>query len=112
MEVLIFLAGCPSEYEKLKPIFSILKGVVDLIKFFVPVLLILFGTLDLAKAVVAGKEEEMKKSQNMFIKRVIYAVSVFLVVTLVQFVMNFINENVELGKDVRNWISCYNESDT
>ena len=58
MDLLNFLAKCDSD---LLVIFRLLASVVNLIKIFVPVLLILFGTLDLAKAVIAGKEDEMKK---------------------------------------------------
>ncbi len=108
MEILTFLAGCPAKYSHLIPVFSILKSVVNLIKIFVPILLILFGTLDLAKAVIAGKEDEMKKAQSTLIKRVIYAAAVFLVVTLVQFVMSFVASNT--GESENAWFSCYNAS--
>lgn len=69
---------------------SIIPGtistVVNIIKIAVPIMLIVFGILDMAKAVIANKEDEMKNAQKLLIKRVIYAVIVFFVVALVQFV--------------------------
>ena len=59
------------------------------IKIGVPVLLIILGMLDLGKGVVASKEDEIKKGQQIFIKRLVAAILVFFVVTIVQLVMNF-----------------------
>lgn len=58
--------------------------VVNLIKIAIPIILIIFGMLDLAKAVMSNDEKEMKGAQTKLIKRVIYAVAVFLVVSIVQ----------------------------
>ena len=69
-------------------IVNIVSTLITVIKFGVPVLLIIFGMLDLGKAVVASKEDEIKKGQQMFIKRVIAAILVFFVVTVVQLVVN------------------------
>jgi hypothetical protein len=45
------------------------------------------GTLDLGKAVLANKEDQIKKAQTDFIKRVIIGVAVFFVPLLVDVVM-------------------------
>ena len=94
--------------EDLAPVIGIVKGVITLIQWGVPILLIVFGTLDLAKAVIAGKEDEMKKAQSTLIRRAIYAVAVFLVVFLVQTVMGIVSDNVT-GVDTKNPITCWNE---
>ena len=105
MNNLVFFAACDKD---LVIIFRLLYGVINLIKIFVPVLLILFGTIDLAKAVIAGKEDEMKKAQSTLIKRVIYAVAVFLVVTLVTFLMSYVADTGVA--DTNSWKSCWNEA--
>lgn len=74
-------------------IVNIVATLITLIKFGVPVLLIIFGMLDLGKAVVASKEDEIKKGQQMFIKRVIAAVLVFFVITVVQLVVGLADDN-------------------
>lgn len=91
---------------ELGPVIRILKLVVGLIKWGVPFMLILFGMLDLGKAVMSSKEDEMKKAQSVLIKRVIYAVAVFLVITIVTFVMNMVvDANVDVGDS--KWSDCW-----
>ena len=60
-------------------------------RYAVPAILIVLGSLDFFKAVVAGKEDEMKKAQKTFIKRVIIGVAVFLVPLLVNVIIWFAN---------------------
>ena len=62
---------------------NIVSLIVTLIKIGVPVLLIIFGMLDLGKAVMAQKEDEIKKSQQTFLKRLLSAALVFFVVMIV-----------------------------
>lgn len=59
------------------------------IQIIVPILLIVFGMIELAKAITAQKEDEIKKAQSSFLKKLVIAVIVFLVFTVVQFVFNF-----------------------
>ena len=80
----------------------IIRKVVDIIKILIPIGLILFGLIDLGKAVIAGKEDEMKKAQGTLIKRVIYAVAVFLVVSLVTFAMGLVG--------AESWRTCWTQA--
>ena len=93
----------------LAPILRIVGIFVKGIQIVVPILLIIFGMMDLGKAVMAGKEDEMKKAQGTLIKRFIYAVAVFLVVLLVELVMGIVSDS---GADTGNqsWIDCWNET--
>lgn len=59
------------------------------IQVVVPVLLIIFGMIELGKAISAQKEDEIKKAQSSFLKKLILAVLVFLVLTITQFVFDF-----------------------
>ena len=71
----------------------VVSTVILLIKIVVPILLVIFGMLDLGKAVVAAKEDEIKKGQQTLIKRVIAAAIVFFVIQLVQIVIRFVSNN-------------------
>lgn len=82
----------------------IVSTVVLLIKIVVPILLIIFGMLDLGKAVVASKEDEIKKGQQLFIKRIISAVIVFFVIQIVQIVIRFVSGN---DASVANCFNCF-----
>ena len=94
----MFLDWC----SDLEPIINLLKNVIKLLQWGIPMVLILFGMIDLGKAVMAGKEDEMKKAQGTLIKRVIYAIAIFLVITIVTFVVGLVG-----GPD---WKSCWNDA--
>lgn len=76
--------------------------IVKAIWIIVPVLLVIFGLLDLAKAVMAQKEDEIKKGQQTLVKRVIAAVIVFFVIFIVQTIIKFVS-----GDD-DTVMSCFN----
>ena len=59
--------------------------------------------LDLGKAVVASKEDEIKKGQQLFIKRLISAALVFFVIFIVKVLINL----VASGSSNEIW-SCAN----
>lgn len=82
---------------------TIISTIVNLIKIGIPILLIIFGMLDLGKAVMAQKEDEIKKSQQMFLKRLLSAALVFFVVMIVQVVFNLI------GGSSKQWecVNCF-----
>ena len=56
-------------------------------RIIVPILVIGLGTLDFAKAVIASKEDEMKKAQRTFIKRVLIGITIFLVPVIMNIIM-------------------------
>lgn len=97
------------EFDPLLP--ALTSNFITVIKILVPVMLIFFGMLDLAKAVIGSDEKAMKECQSRLIKRFIYAVLVFLVVTLVQVVFGFIStssEDTDLGTtEATNCIDCF-----
>lgn len=80
----------------------LVSAIVTIIKVVVPILLIIFGMLDLGKAVIASKEDEIKKGQSIFIKRIVAAVIVFLVIQIVQVVIGFVS-----SRDA-NVMKCFN----
>src|SRR5574344_1741872 len=69
---------------------NIVATVISVIQFAVPILLIIWGMLDLGKAVMAQKEDEIKKGQQTFIKRLIAAAIVFFVVVIVKLVVGMV----------------------
>lgn len=80
-----------------------ISTIVNIIKIAVPVLLVLFGCLDLVKGIIAAKEDEIKKGQQTFIKRLIAGALVFFVFVVVQFILSLV-ANDEKG----NIMTCAN----
>ena len=72
------------------------------IRVIVPILIIVLGMLDFSKAVFAGKEDNMRKAQSTFIKRLIAGVLVFFVPVLVDVIM-YLADIVWQGK---GYTSC------
>lgn len=93
----------------LAPFIKLIKnGLIPLLQIGIPILLIVFGMLDLGKAVIASKEDEIKKAQGILIKRIIYAVAVFFVVTIVVLVFNLlVTSGASENGDVRTWSDCW-----
>src|SRR5574344_376996 len=84
---------CQSSAE----IWLLVVNLVNIIKIVIPIIIVILAMLDLGKAVMAGEEKEIKEAQKMLIKRLIYGVIIFFVVTLVQVVFNLVGQN--LGSD-------------
>lgn len=78
--------------------------VVLVIQIAVPIILVVFGMIDLAKAVIASKEDEIKKSQMTFIKRLIAGALVFFVFAIVKMVISFVATN---STDMLNCVNCF-----
>jgi hypothetical protein len=98
MEILGFCAETAS-------IWMILGYVVLIIKIVIPLLLIVFGMIDLGKAVIASKDDAIKSSVNSLIKRFIAAIAIFFVPTLVSAVFNLIGVVAE-GQDANVCVQC------
>lgn len=99
----------------LAPIIKFVKlGVFPIIQIGIPIILIVLGTLDLGKAVIASKEDEIKNAQKMLIKRAIYAVMVFFVVTIVRLVFGLFatSNNINLidgDNNNQSWATCWDK---
>ena len=65
----------------------LVNEVMSYMRIIVPVLIILFGTIDFLKAVVAKNAEDMKKHTMTFVKRIIAGLIVFLAPVVVNVVM-------------------------
>lgn len=74
------------------------------IKIVVPILLVLFGMIDLGKAIAAKKEEDIKKYQGTCVKRLITGILVFLVVIIAEFILNFVEP--EHGTSSESPVKC------
>lgn len=81
----IDLFGTPGNPTKLR---YYIDSAMQYIRIIVPILIIVLGTLDFAKAVLAGKEDNMKKAQSTFVKRLIAGIIVFFVPLLVDVIMD------------------------
>ena len=103
MELLNVLACNIGTVEIPETIVGIFSFLVTLIKVGVPILLVIWGSWDLGKAVMAQKEDEIKNAQKLFIKKLIIAVCVFLVPTFIGLALEVIEE------DTSDAESCFSD---
>lgn len=65
-----------------------IQDIINIIKIAVPILLIVFGMIDFGKGIFSMDENEMKKSQSKFMKRIIVAVAFFMIPTFIGVILN------------------------
>jgi len=63
-------------------------NIMKWVKYIVPVLVIVLGILDFIKAIASDKDDEMKKAQGRFVKRLIAAALIFIVPFIIEFVLD------------------------
>lgn len=81
------------------------RTVVFFLQVVTPIGLIILGSLDIMKAVTANNESEIKKKQQKFVKRLVAAAILFLVISMVKFVIDIVATNSE-GKNISKCFSC------
>lgn len=86
---------------------NIIKEIYKLVMIVVPILVILLGSLDFAKAIFAGNDENMKKFQMDFLKRLLAAVILFLAPSIIRLMLYLAVEKA--GIVVPNLILCFFE---
>ena len=77
---------------EMKDFLQIIGYVLLVFKVAIPILIIAFGVFDFGKAVVADKEDEIKKQTKRLIYRVIAGIVIFLIPNIVLFLFGLINE--------------------
>ena len=92
-------------------IIDAVKFILNVIRFGIPLILIVMISIDLFKAMTSGDEKAQKDAQAKSIKRVIYAVVIFLVPTLVGLIIGLIPK---IFSDVDNsqtadFFKCWND---
>lgn len=97
-------ASCEVGRADLTQFMAVFKLVIVVLQYAVPVALILFGTIDLFKSIVSGKDDEIKKKQTLLFKKVLSAVIIFLLPWLVFAVMSL------LGGSVGSFGNCYKDT--
>ena len=82
---------------------EVVSLIINIIKIGVPVVLIILGMMDMFKAMTAQKEDEIKKAQGLFFKRLVAAVLVFLVFVIVDLLFSVLGSFNDTGADADVW---------
>lgn len=85
---------------------KVISILYNILQVAVPILLVIMGSLDLSKGITAGKEDEMKKGQQLFIKRLIAGVLVFLVFIVVKLVISLVANDEKSDNKATRILQC------
>lgn len=108
MDKLIQIGEIDDGCRGLLPLVRVIRrGIYPIVQILIPIVLIIYGIIDLGKAVIASDEKEIKAAQSRLIKRCIYAALIFFVVTLVTVIMDIIG-NGGSDSDPNSWSNCWN----
>ena len=98
--------ACGSLYNIPSAIPKYTTLLMNLIKILTPIALIIKGIIDLFKAITGNNEQEIEKAKGKFIKRLIPAIIVFLVILIAQAIFNIVGTSEESGT-ITSCISCF-----
>lgn len=73
--------------------FQIIGYCLYVLKIVIPIILIIMGSIDFVKSMIAGDPNEIKNSISMFAKRGIAAVIIFFIPTVVGFVFSLVDNS-------------------
>lgn len=79
---------------------NIINEVLLYVKIGVPILLIVLGSVDFSRAVLADEKDDLKKATSRFVKRCIIAVAIFFLPTILNMLFEWFN--LITGKEIMN----------
>lgn len=63
-------------------------NIIKWIKYIIPVIVIVLGIIDFIKAIASSSDDEMKKAQGRFIKRLVAAALIFIIPFIIEFILD------------------------
>ena len=88
------------------------NGLFPVIQIGIPIVLIVLGTLDLGKAVISSDDKAVKEAQSKLIKRCIYAIILFFIVTLLNLLFSMVgNIAGDDAPGLQSWSACWDSID-
>lgn len=112
MNIFQILGVCDADFVA---ILRIVRWVVNIICFAIPIVLIILCILDIAKIVTAGNIDDKLKKEvtNKVVTRIVFAIIIFLVPTIVGLLFRLIpvaesDKNVSVNG--ATWKDCWDEA--
>lgn len=101
MDLINYAVNCGD----IAPIIKFIKSIFNIIQWFIPIALIIMGSIDLGKAVLSSDDKEIKQATSKLIKRAIAAVAIFFIVLIVELVMNLVSD----ANGDNNMLNCWKD---
>ena len=88
-----------------KKIPEITSYIMTIVQIAVPVILVIIGSIDLIKGITSQKEDEVKKNQKIFVKRLVIAVLIFFIIVIVKFIISLVADSS--SGNISSCIDCF-----
>ena len=92
--------------EEMQMIIGIVITILDIVKFIVPIVLIIFCTIDIFKIIVSKKEDEIKKLRKDVLMKIVYCIIIYLIPFIVPFILKFASNIIPMEYD-DSWKKCW-----
>ena len=110
-EVGVTVTGAYCSNPNFKKPFKILGRIFSVIKIIIPIIILAFGVVDFFKAVIASKDDAIKKSTKSLIMRLIAGVCIFFLPAIIHFVFRLIDDWNGYDSDYSECSLCITEPD-
>lgn len=80
---------------------------ITIVEIVVPVILVIMGAIDFVKAITGQKEDEIKKGQQIFIKRLITGLLIFFIIAIVKLLIGVVSSGGNESKNIVDCIECF-----
>jgi len=85
--------------------------VYKLVQIGIPIVLVIVGMIDFTKGIASAKEEDIKKNQKLFIKRLIAAGIIFFVFAIVKFFISIVTDSSDEKVKILDCAECFINND-
>lgn len=106
----LLYVACGDAFDIPHRVPELISFLVNLLKIATPIILIFVSVITLFKAILASKEDEIKKAQSSLIKKIIASVMVFFIISIVQFVISKVADSSEQG-GIKSCLECFLNND-
>lgn len=87
-------------------VFTTLGWVFFFLKILIPIILIVFGSIDFGKAMLSNKDDEIKKTAKTLVMRAIAGIIIFFVPTFLNFIVEIIGGNETYNENSGTFARC------
>ena len=90
-----------------KEIWVFLGNILNVVKIVIPILILAFGCIDFGKAVVASKDDEIKKALKSLMFRILAGAVIFFIPVIIKFAFSLVDSfSGDIEKDYNICVSC------
>lgn len=107
MSGLMLLGALSGFCTKASPIIQIAGWVLTIFKVTIPLIIIALGLFDLGKAAISSKPEEIKKCATSLVWRLVGAIAIFFIPTIVMLIIGFAGDWKDTKGSVTDYQYCY-----